>query len=78
MVIDDSYEHALSSTENQRPRTILELKFSHPDLRSASFLDDEDGGLLIDEADKIVGRSVRSQEGEGNDDNDDNDNRDDL
>lgn len=42
-LLDDSFEHYLESQEGQRPRTILELKISHPDLglEGGVFLDGE-------------------------------------
>jgi len=47
ILIDDSYEHALSSPKEAQRRTILELKISHPDLDHAPLLDDEDGRVMI-------------------------------
>ena len=57
ILIDDSYEHALSSPKEAQRRTILELKISHPDLDHAPLLDDEDGRVMITRDGTILGQS---------------------
>ena len=47
IVIDDSYEHELSSTLDQPARTILELKITHPDLDHEMFVHEHSGEVLV-------------------------------
>ena len=54
IVIDDSYEHHLFTTSHDTRRTILEIKFSHPDLRHAALYDDEGGQVTFDANDEAV------------------------
>jgi hypothetical protein len=54
IVIDDSYEHHLFTTSHDTRRTILEIKFSHPDLRHAPLYDDEGGQVTFDANDEAV------------------------
>jgi len=76
IVIDDSYEHHLFTTSHDERRTILEIKFSHPDLRHAALYDDEEGQIKFDANDQAVapekrGRSDSDDLGDSNDDGDD-------
>jgi len=69
ILIDDSYEHKLSSPQEAHRRTILELKISHPDLNHAHLLDNEEGMIIVEASGNVRPLAARAR-GEAGEDED--------